>query len=155
MADPITSFLLLLAYAAEILSLSLMAHNAVTMLSWASKGREFLLHKPKGKKMMLLDQPFKSWQQITKRKNNLQNKRKSKIPNKNRRTIMAMAGMNLAKRRQENHLHLIMLGKGVEVETEDQAVGQTTTIHIHWETTMITISIGNHQKQRNCLDSLI
>ena len=98
----------------------------------------------------------------------MQNKRKSKILNKNRRTIMAMAEMNLAKRRQENHLHPILVGKGVEVETEDQAgdqavevdtedqaVGKTTTIHIHWETTMRTISIGNRQKQRNFLDSLI
>ena len=58
---------------------------------------------------------------------------------------MAMAETNLAKRRQENHLHPILVGKGVEMETEDQAgdqaveaetvdqaVGQTTTIHIHW-----------------------
>ena len=29
---------------------------------------------------------------------------------------MAMAEMNLAKRRQENNLHPIMMGKGVEVE---------------------------------------
>ena len=78
----------------------------------------------------------------------MQNKRKSKMPNKNRRTIMAMAEMKLAKRKQENHLHPILVGKGVEVETEDQAgdqavevdtedqaVGKTTTIHIHWETT--------------------
>ena len=81
---------------------------------------------------------------------------------------MEMEEMNLSKRRQENHLHPIMVGRGVEVETEDQAgyqaveaenedqaVVQTTTIHIHWETTMRTIYIGNRHKQRNCLDSLI
>ena len=63
---------------------------------------------------------------------------------------MAMAEMNLAKRRKDNHLHPILVGKGVEVEmeyqvgdqsveaeTEYQEVDQTTTIHIHWETTMI------------------
>ena len=81
---------------------------------------------------------------------------------------MAMTEINLSKRRQENHLHPILVGRGVEVETEDQAgdqaveaetedqaVGQTTTIHINWEMIMRTINIGNRQKQRNCLDSLI
>ena len=33
---------------------------------------------------------------------------------------MEMAEMNLAKRRQENNLHPILVGKGVEAETEDQ-----------------------------------
>ena len=81
---------------------------------------------------------------------------------------MAMAKMKITKRRQENHLHTILAGKGVEVNTEDQAgdqsvepetdyqsVVQTTTILIHWGTTTGTIYIGNLQKQRNCLYSLI
>ena len=42
------------------------------------------------------------------------------MSNKNRRKIMEMAETNLAKRRQENNLHPILVGKGVEVETEDQ-----------------------------------
>ena len=40
----------------------------------------------------------------------------------------------------------------MEAETEDRAVGQTTAIHVHWETTMRTIYIDKSPEAKKLFE---